>query len=739
MIGLGDRPGVGVGLILQGGLNHFMRKFGLATDNIIQVLYLDPSGELKEARSKEELFPFRGAGPNFGVVLEVTLRAFPLESIVTCDTTYFLRDYTGVATEYSRLANSFQDSASLDGFIFWSSHDQVSFATSYFKLHGDLSEEEELDATRPLLALDKGMRDIQHGEIAKALPSDLPDHEIYMTQAFAPEQTLAHNQDCPSKLRSMKRCPLLPTLLPIHETILFEAIGKAPTKWCYVHFLHGGGAVTRVSAKEAAFGNRDWKFAAVITARWSDGDTEAEKEASVWLDQTTNALIPHSVGFYGADLTPEDTHLSSSAFGQNSLRLATIKRRVDPLNIFRSVCPLRGDQEDPRTQKRGVVVILCGRRFAGKDWLADIASSTIKALVGDENFSKLVSCASISDETKRSFARAYPSIDANKLIDDRSYKEEHRKDLKGFYERECAQDPAYSAKCYVNCVEQCNDGILLVTGMRDGLKYARSLSGRPVVLVKVNSVNKSKQARGWTFDPEIDESRGECAADTVSRSFWDLVYHNDSDEAHAADWVIQSLAPAIVKRCTRYLKDTPKPGICFRDVVGSLFLQPFAMSLCTSLAVHWLVENARDSFDVIVTPEVLGYVFAGAIAGRMHKPLILVRKGDKLPGAIVEVSYEGSNMHNLQEEGFQNTPGTQDDIQANRLEMIDGSIQPGQRILVVDDCLASGSTVVAVRRLVELQGGTVTKLVCLMELPDLKARQLLTKMDILSLMQFPGK
>ena len=64
LVPLGDRPGVGAGLILQGGINHFMRKFGLAIDNILRVVYVSPTGELLIAEKEQELMQFRGAGPH---------------------------------------------------------------------------------------------------------------------------------------------------------------------------------------------------------------------------------------------------------------------------------------------------------------------------------------------------------------------------------------------------------------------------------------------------------------------------------------------------------------------------------------------------------------------------------------------------------------------------------------------------------------------------------------------------
>eukprot|EP00566_Odontella_aurita_P002632 CAMPEP_0113529340 /NCGR_PEP_ID=MMETSP0015_2-20120614/2340_1 /TAXON_ID=2838 /ORGANISM="Odontella" /LENGTH=956 /DNA_ID=CAMNT_0000427961 /DNA_START=356 /DNA_END=3223 /DNA_ORIENTATION=- /assembly_acc=CAM_ASM_000160 len=380
---LGDRPGVGIGLVLQGGLNHFMRCFGLACDQIVQVLYINPHGKLEVAEEKEDLFRFRGVGPNFGVVLELTLKTAvhpgsvltgqnQVLSIMKQDTEYVLSDgdrCSQTATSYSLIAEKLPDTACLDGFIFWSSYDNMSFATSLF----DLNASGELG--RISLPYQHHSEVISH-EAEWLTPSGLFDRELYMTPTFDAERVLAPDSLPPRKLRSQKRCILLPPLDEVHGSILFGAIKEAPTKHCYIHFLHGGGAVSRIPSAGTAFGHRKWSFAAVITGRWPDSNEGTEVAVTTWLNRTTARLLPHSIGVYGSDLGPSDQNLALFAFGENSLRLAEMKRKQDPLNVLRCGCPLLGDEavpSDPRVQSRGVVIIFCGRRHTGKDWLARVA------------------------------------------------------------------------------------------------------------------------------------------------------------------------------------------------------------------------------------------------------------------------------------------------------------------------------------------------------------------------------
>jgi adenine phosphoribosyltransferase/phosphomevalonate kinase len=332
-------------------------------------------------------------------------------------------------------------------------------------------------------------------------------------------------------------------------------------------------------------------------------------------------------------------------------------------------------------------------------------------------------------------------LDVDKLLHDRQYKELHRKALGDYYQQKKAQDVAYDARCFVEVIQRSTASIILLTGMRDGLEYARTLAGRTVVLVKVDATENSKQSRGWSADPEIDDSVGECSADVLDNDFWDLVYQNDSVTSTfetVLEWTLGNLAPAILKRCVRQLDHTPQPGIIYKDLIGGLMLQPFGMSLCTALMVHWLRnKNAHLDLDAVIAPEALGFVFASSLAAQLNKPLILVRKADKLPGHVTSVDHSGSNMSNLMD----GSPDSR--VSASRFEIVSGAIVPGQRVLAVDDCLASGSTMKALAHLISLQGGTISHFCFVMELPDLSGRLVLDKSlgggNVYSLMKFSGR
>jgi hypothetical protein len=97
-----------------------------------------------------------------------------------------------------------------------------------------------------------------------------------------------------------------------------------------------------------------------------------------------------------------------------------MKREEDPLNVLGCECPLLGDN-DPRIQNRGVGVICCGRRCAGKDWTDEVT----KRKLLDNTDGAVVATVSISDETKYAYAKEDPSVNADLLIFDRHYKKKH--------------------------------------------------------------------------------------------------------------------------------------------------------------------------------------------------------------------------------------------------------------------------------------------------------------------------
>lgn len=159
--------------------------------------------------------------------------------------------------------------------------------------------------------------------------------------------------------------------------------------------------------------------------------------------------------------------------------------------------------------------------------------------------------------------------------------------------------------------------------------------------------------------------------------------------------------------------DFPKSGVLFRDF-GPLLADPQAVSLA-------LDEIGRRfhhrSFDAVAGVDARGFVVAAAAAVRYGKGMVMIRKAGKLPGRTIRESY---------------------DIEygSDTIEIQDGAVAPGQRILICDDLLATGGTAAAAASLVERAGGRVAGLVFVAELTELGGASRLSKYAVHSLVRY---
>ena len=164
------------------------------------------------------------------------------------------------------------------------------------------------------------------------------------------------------------------------------------------------------------------------------------------------------------------------------------------------------------------------------------------------------------------------------------------------------------------------------------------------------------------------------------------------------------------------IPDFPEEGIIFRDVTSVL---QDAEGL--HLAIDTMQDKIKDlDFDVVVGPESRGFIFGTPIAYNTGKPFVLIRKAGKLPRETVSVSYE-----------LEYGKAT--------IEMHKDSIKPGQKVLIVDDLIATGGTTEAMIQLIEGLGGEVAGIVVLIELAGLKGRELLKGYRLESAICYPGK
>lgn len=164
------------------------------------------------------------------------------------------------------------------------------------------------------------------------------------------------------------------------------------------------------------------------------------------------------------------------------------------------------------------------------------------------------------------------------------------------------------------------------------------------------------------------------------------------------------------------IPDFPEKGIMFRDIT-SVISDADGLHLAIDLLQKEIDVN---NCDVIVGLESRGFIFGTAIAYNLHKPFILARKKGKLPRATVEASYSLEY-------------GTA------TIEMHKDDIKPGQKVVIVDDLIATGGTLLAAINLIEQLGGIVDRCVVLMELEGLKGREFLSKYELRSVIKYEGK
>ena len=175
-----------------------------------------------------------------------------------------------------------------------------------------------------------------------------------------------------------------------------------------------------------------------------------------------------------------------------------------------------------------------------------------------------------------------------------------------------------------------------------------------------------------------------------------------------------------LKEITRSIPDYPKPGIVFRDLT-TIFQNGFSFSIALDLLISCLQDDNSKTlaFDKLAGIEARGFVLAGALAARLGGGVALLRKPGKLP-------YKKRGIEYKLEYG------------EDALEMHVDAIQPGERVIVVDDLLATGGTAEAGCKLIEEAGGEILKVLFLVELPELKGRHKLRDYDIDSIITFEG-
>jgi adenine phosphoribosyltransferase len=168
-----------------------------------------------------------------------------------------------------------------------------------------------------------------------------------------------------------------------------------------------------------------------------------------------------------------------------------------------------------------------------------------------------------------------------------------------------------------------------------------------------------------------------------------------------------------LKALVRTVPDFPKPGILFYDITTLLRDKTGFAQMIDALAAHYIEKK----IDMVLGIEARGFIFGPALAYRLNAGFVPVRKPKKLPAAVDRVTYDL-------------------EYGSDTLEMHKDALRPGQRVVLVDDLLATGGTMEATIRLVQGQGGEIAGLAFAVELDFLKGRARFPQYDVFSLLHY---
>ena len=175
----------------------------------------------------------------------------------------------------------------------------------------------------------------------------------------------------------------------------------------------------------------------------------------------------------------------------------------------------------------------------------------------------------------------------------------------------------------------------------------------------------------------------------------------------------QPLNVDAIKALVRTVPDFPKPGILFYDITTVLKDKIGFAQLIDALAARYIDQH----IDLVLGIEARGFIFGPALAYRLNAGFVPVRKPRKLPAPVARVTYDL-------------------EYGSDTLEIHLDAIQPGQRVLLVDDLLATGGTMEATLKLVKELGGEVVGLAFAIELDFLKGRDRFPGVDVFSLLHY---
>ncbi len=309
---LGQCPSVGVGgLALGGGVGFLVNKFGMACDNIesVDLVLADGRSVIASARENVDLFwAIRGGGGNFGVATSLTMRMHSVTQVLAGNLIYRMDGFLTLMRMYREFVATAPDELTLLSVITAGPDGKPLFVVQPCYC-GDFSAGEralsELRKSEYLVADTVKVRD--YLSVQSDIPADVP-------------ATMAEN-----------RAGFLPEMTDAAIEMLGSALAKTPAAFT-ISLVHFHGAQTRVPIEATAFPLRQRGFLYGITADWhapSDRDFSTN-----WVDDLANRLGASSIGSYVNVMDRESGEAVRAAYGPNYARLAKIKSRYDPSNLF---------------------------------------------------------------------------------------------------------------------------------------------------------------------------------------------------------------------------------------------------------------------------------------------------------------------------------------------------------------------------------------------------------------------
>jgi FAD/FMN-containing dehydrogenase len=323
-LGINSTTGV-AGLTLGGGFGWTTRKFGLTVDNLISADVITADAKLVRASDKEnqDLFwALRGGGGNFGIVSSFEFKLHPLGPEVLSGLVVHPFNKAGeLLREFRRIAKEAPDE--LTTWIVmrkapplpflpteWHGKEVLIFAACY---SGDIKEGEK--AMHALRALGKPIVDV------------ISPHPFTGWQAaFDPLLTPG--------ARNYWKSHDFTDLSDAAIKVILDAAHTLPSPECEVFIAHVGGAMARIAPNATAWSNRDAHFIMNVHTRWRDRAQDSDCVA--WARRLFDAAAPFASGSVYVNFMPDDENdRVEKAYGTNYRRLAEVKRRYDPNNLFR--------------------------------------------------------------------------------------------------------------------------------------------------------------------------------------------------------------------------------------------------------------------------------------------------------------------------------------------------------------------------------------------------------------------